>query len=188
VLSGQGVRCQISQDGTELTFGQALDLLDGSAAFRDFLGRTLVESDYPALRWETPPVTRRTLDRRFEFVLINDPSLARRPEPKVFSAHFDSLPAQVQVVAVPNLGKTAWLVVPRESTHASRYVHLKAFLSGAPKTQVHDLWRCVASTVRQELSDRRLWLSTAGGGVAWLHVRLDHMPKYYSFRPYAFAL
>ena len=29
-----------------------------------------------------------------------------------------------------------------------------------------------------------LWLSTAGLGVYWLHLRLDTRPKYYSFQPY----
>ncbi len=32
-----------------------------------------------------------------------------------------------------------------------------------------------------------LWLSTAGGGVAWLHVRLDSRPKYYGYSPYKTA-
>lgn len=35
---------------------------------------------------------------------------------------------------------------------------------------------------------RPVWLSTAGAGVAWLHVRLDDRPKYYSYRPYTLAL
>ncbi len=34
------------------------------------------------------------------------------------------------------------------------------------------------------ISDRPIWLSTAGGGVAWLHVRLDSTPKYYGYAPY----
>jgi hypothetical protein len=29
-----------------------------------------------------------------------------------------------------------------------------------------------------------VWLSTAGAGVPWLHVRLDDRPKYCCFRPY----
>jgi hypothetical protein len=29
-----------------------------------------------------------------------------------------------------------------------------------------------------------VWLSTAGAGVAWLHVRLDDRPKYYGHGPY----
>jgi hypothetical protein len=32
-----------------------------------------------------------------------------------------------------------------------------------------------------------IWLSTAGMGVAWLHIRLDERPKYYSHKPYAVA-
>jgi hypothetical protein len=28
------------------------------------------------------------------------------------------------------------------------------------------------------------WLSTAGAGVSWLHVRLDDRPKYYGYAPY----
>lgn len=188
VLAGQGVRHQVQQAGTDLSFEQALDLLAHSAGFRDFLSRTLVECDYPALRWETPPVTQRTLGRGFEFVLINDPPLARRPEPTVFSGHFDGLAGDVLVVAVPNLGRTARLIVPRACGSAAACVHLKAFLQGAPAAQVHALWRCVSTTARQEISERRLWLSTAGGGVAWLHVRLDRMPKYYVYGPYANAL
>jgi len=34
------------------------------------------------------------------------------------------------------------------------------------------------------LSDRPLWISTAGMGVNWLHVRLDSRPKYYRHAPY----
>ena len=32
--------------------------------------------------------------------------------------------------------------------------------------------------VEARIDDRPLWLSTAGDGVAWLHVRLDQRPKY----------
>ncbi len=28
------------------------------------------------------------------------------------------------------------------------------------------------------------WLNTEGGGVAWLHVRIDQRPKYYHYAPY----
>ena len=36
----------------------------------------------------------------------------------------------------------------------------------------------------QTVNDKPTWLSTAGMGVAWLHVRLDQRPKYYAHRPY----
>jgi len=57
----------------------------------------------------------------------------------------------------------------------------------ASDEQNHALWRIVGAAVRERLGERRLWISTAGGGVAWLHVRLDSSPKYYGFRPYAVA-
>ena len=33
-------------------------------------------------------------------------------------------------------------------------------------------------------SDRRLWISTSGLGVSWLHIRLDSIPKYYNYKEY----
>jgi hypothetical protein len=38
--------------------------------------------------------------------------------------------------------------------------------------------------MHQRVSAKPVWLSTAGGGVAWLHVRLDDRPKYYAHAPY----
>lgn len=181
------MRYRMCQDETHLAFDEALDLLESSAEFCEFLSRTINESSYAALRWETPPVTRQTVGRQFEFVLVNDLLLVADPEPDVFSSYFRTLPREVLVVAVPNLGQTAKLVVPRECASQATYIHLKAFLGGAPRAQIHEFWRCVAQTTKQELSERRLWVSTAGGGVSWLHVRIEGKPKYYSYRPYANA-
>jgi hypothetical protein len=47
------------------------------------------------------------------------------------------------------------------------------------------LWRATAETLLDRISDTPTWLSTAGLGVIWLHLRLDSRPKYYSYRPYA---
>ena len=37
---------------------------------------------------------------------------------------------------------------------------------------------------RTDKSQRRLWMSTEGSGVPWLHVRLDSRPKYYKHHEY----
>jgi hypothetical protein len=34
------------------------------------------------------------------------------------------------------------------------------------------------------MGEDRVWLSTAGAGVPWLHVRLDDAPKYYGHAAY----
>lgn len=56
-----------------------------------------------------------------------------------------------------------------------------------PQGDAVKLWRCVAETMLRRLSGRPLWLSTAGAGVAWLHVRVDPVPKYYAYPPYRVA-
>ncbi len=187
VLGGHGVRCRVYEGSEFVSYDRALTLLEESPEFREFLNSCIVQPEYKALRWETPPVSRGTIDRPFEFVLVNDPYLEMEPEPRVFGPYFRSDPPKVLAKAVPNLGRTAMLVVPRGVASPETYVHLKVFLKDAPRPQIHELWRLVATTVRARLTERRLWVSTAGGGVSWLHVRLDAQPKYYSYRPYANA-
>ena len=50
--------------------------------------------------------------------------------------------------------------------------------------QRHELWRRVWQVMMQRLGAAPLWLSMAGMGVSWLHVRLDLSPKYYGFPDY----
>lgn len=65
------------------------------------------------------------------------------------------------------------------------YGNLAAFFQNAPTDQHQALWRVVGRSVKERLvSHSPLWLSVAGGGVAWLHVRLDSSPKYYRYGPY----
>jgi hypothetical protein len=65
------------------------------------------------------------------------------------------------------------------------YTHLARFLREAPREQVHELWIAAGEAVMARLSDKPLYVSTAGMGVAWLHVRLDTRPKYFGYEPYA---
>ncbi|MET0247228.1 MAG: hypothetical protein ABW182_10815 [Sphingomonas sp.] len=52
-------------------------------------------------------------------------------------------------------------------------------------SQLHDFWSLLARTVEARLAEReKLWVSTSGLGVSWLHARIDDRPKYYSYAPY----
>lgn len=66
------------------------------------------------------------------------------------------------------------------------YPHLSAFVRRAPAARVDALWTAVGEGVQQWLESRRgrLWVSTAGLGVYWLHIRLDSRPKYVKWGPY----
>ena len=46
------------------------------------------------------------------------------------------------------------------------------------------LWQVVGEAMERRLGTEPVWLSTAGAGVSWLHVRLDDRPKYYGHAPY----
>lgn len=176
---------QVSMADKPISYGEALQLLAESQAFRHFLSRIIVESPFKALRWETPAISVTTLVKPFEFVLVDSPFLVTSPDENVFSPYFTEEAEEVTCKAVLNLGRTATLIVPRKLDDAQKYAHLKSFLAEAPETQLHALWILVAKTAQAQLNDKPLWISTAGGGVSWLHVRLERKPKYYTFRQYA---
>jgi hypothetical protein len=58
------------------------------AGFRTQFNALLADVPYSAFRWETPAVTAVTMSRPFEFVLLDSPGLARRPDPEAFAGHF----------------------------------------------------------------------------------------------------
>lgn len=179
---GRAHRFEILGDGSPLSYADALDRWRRDAAFRSFFLELLQEAPFSAYRWETPPVTTGTLGQPFEFALVDDPRLDIPPDPSPFASHFAR--ADTEVVVFENLGGDAELVAPCPCGPESAYGHLAAFARGAPAWQNHALWQTVAEAMERRAGDRPIWLSTAGGGVAWLHVRLDSRPKYYRYRPY----
>jgi hypothetical protein len=151
------------------TVAEVLDGWRDDVQLRTAFNDALAKAPFQAFRWETPAVTRDSLSRAFEFVVLDAPSLAIAPEPEVFAEHFTS---KSPIVVFPNLGRDAILVVPTQLGPASAYGHVAAFVRHAPAAQRDALWREVAIAMHQRVSAKPVWLSTAGGGVAWLHVRL----------------
>lgn len=180
---GQLIRWSITQSTTAASYATVINAWQRDATFRDFFINLLKEIPYTAFRWETPPVTNRTVNRSFECVAINSPELAHRPpDPTTFSRHFKA--AAHSVVSFDNLGRDARLIVPCPQRASDDYSHLGAFNQQASQKQQHELWRMVGQAMVERLNDQPVWLSTAGGGVPWLHVRLDNAPKYYRHQPY----
>jgi len=67
------------------------------------------------------------------------------------------------------------------------YGHLASFIRRAPSSQITRFLRMVVQRYIEEIekNEEKVWLSTDGTGVAWLHFRLDPIPKYYDYRPFA---
>jgi hypothetical protein len=182
LAGGRVLRVAIDRDASPVGYGEILHHWQNDGEFRSFFNGVLAGAPFSALRWETPPLTAAAAGREFEFVLLDSPGLARNPDDEAFAEHFGA--GAGGVVEFQNLGKDAIMVVPCPGGPPPAYGHLAAFVRQAPEPQRHALWQTVGAAMQRRLSNRPVWLSTAGAGVAWLHVRLDDRPKYYGYAPY----
>jgi hypothetical protein len=178
----RGARFSVTHGSRPATVADVIRGWQADAGFRSQFNGWLAECEYTAFRWETPAVTDKAMSQPFEFVVLDSPGLARRPEPEAFAQHFGS--AVDGVATFSNLGGDAVMVVPCPLAEPSAYGHLAAFVRMAPEEQRNSLWRAVGEAMARRVGAKPVWLSTAGAGVSWLHVRLDDRPKYYGFGPY----
>lgn len=180
---GSGLKFFIERDSKPARVSDVLLGWENDRMFRSMFNALLADCPFSAIRWEMPCVTSDSLMQPFECVVLDSPSLQRPPEPAVFAEHFQKSPND-DVLVFPNLGGDAMMIVPRPLVSPTTYGHLAVFLRQAPEAQWQKLWQTVAREMLKRISAKPVWLSTAGGGVSWLHVRLDDWPKYYGYQPY----
>lgn len=182
----EGISCQYTlyRNGQQLRYADFLSFLKLKEEFRSFFVEVLSDVSFHAYHWETPPVSQSTTDRPFEFVVTNSPAIDLSPNPGPFRQYFGDAGAANAIAVFDNLGNDAKLIAPAPTGQDRNYAHIGTFTEEAPEGQQHELWQTVARVTQEQLSKRAVWLNTAGGGVAWLHVRLDSRPKYYRHHPY----
>ena len=181
--SPDGMRFCLKQDGILLTFQEVLHLWQTDKVFRDFYLNILIEPDFQAYYWEHPGLVTAFLSKPYECVLMNSAYLDKRQvDPYSFIEFFNT---NQLIVDFDNLGKNARLIVPTPKDEDHHYKHLARFMRSPQTEQKHELLKQIGKIVLEYMSDTKtLWLSTAGAGVIWLHVRLDSRPKYYKTRRY----
>ncbi|MCW3096732.1 MAG: hypothetical protein JWL77_2350 [Chthonomonadaceae bacterium] len=179
----RGLRIAIDFDSSPVSYLEILRCWQQEEVFRIWFNSLLAETPFPAFRWETPAIATATANRAFEFVVLASPGLAAIPDPDAFAEHFDGV-GKEGVVEFANLRKDAVLIVPAPRGPLHAYNHIGAFVRNAPEPQRQAFWERVGDSMQRRLSARPVWLSTAGAGVSWLHVRLDDRPKYYGYAPY----
>ncbi|WP_411846074.1 DUF6940 family protein [Roseibacillus persicicus] len=177
-----GVRLsRLFADGRCLTNEEVHRLWQEDAAFALFYSETILGAGYDGFCWETPPVTNDSLDIEHEFVVVDSVSHQNiRPNSAPFNEHFG---CGDLTVAFPNLGRNGVMIAPAPGDDFDGGT-IATFLRSASEERIADLWSVVGRETNLHLSDTPMWLSTAGLGVSWLHVRLDSRPKYYRYTPY----
>lgn len=172
----------LDAQGRTLTFDDVVRGWREREDFRLFWCSSLRNAPFDAYAWECPPVTANTLSRGFDCVFVASPLLARMPaDSQAFAEHFR--PDQ-SVATFANLGGDAVLVAPSPADGGDNYSHLASFVATAPASRQDALWKAVGEACNRRIGTKPVWISTAGLGVAWLHVRLDDRPKYYRHTPY----
>lgn len=175
-----GVQLHWRRDGQPATLAEWVIALRDEPPARAALSQTLAQTPYKAFFWESLPLARATAQGPARQDVLDAERLALvGPDLQPFAAQLKAQP-RASVVRFENLSGDALLVVPAPLTTHDAYPHLAAFTRLAPAAQQDALWaevgRAAAPFLAQEAPR---WLSTAGLGVSWLHVRLDTRPKYY---------
>lgn len=158
------------------------------------LTKVIQKSHYGAVYFETKGCTATSASMKaFEFVLVDAPELKSfaepSPDPHAFEEHFAKSTADAAGVTFLNLSGSSKLISPTPSgcsgSDCGAYTHLAAFCRLAPPEQVAQVWQLAAREYKERLGgDTPVWFSTCGTGIAWLHLRLDYKPKYYTFNPF----
>lgn len=168
----------------ELRISDVLDLLSDDESFRGFFTLSIISASYGAYFWEACPISEESLGKTFEYCQTKASFLAGiEADPGPFSNQF-GLAGSSSVLAFKNMGGDATLIVPRPISSDTIYGHLSGFLLSATAAQISDFWKLAATTIKAQRSSAPLWLSTAGLGVSWLHLRIDSRPKYFRYEPY----
>ncbi len=180
-------RYELLAHNAPVSFTEVIQSWIHDEAFRKLFSDTLRNSQWSAFRFETPPVNDSILPKRgFEFVLLDSPALDRPTDSAAFAKHLAE--ATSTVVSFANLSGDAQMIVPGPSVppedYDRTYGHLAEFVRNAPSDQVDLLWQTVGHVLNTKLGAQPRWLSTAGMGVSWLHVRIDSRPKYYGYSRY----
>lgn len=184
-MSGGVMHGMLTRDGIPVAFGDAIDAL-ADPALADRFNDALAAAPFPAFFWECAPTSAR-LDAPFRFVLADSPALARvKANPAPFRAYFEGGPGRPAVSVFRNQSRRSLLIAPSPMSPLASGAHLAAFARSAPTGQVRQLWGALRPAVERWFAggEPRLWLSTSGLGVHWLHIRLDPTPKYYGWEAF----
>lgn len=158
-------------------------MLRNDKLFREKFTDIIRSCPYAEYRWECGYISRGNLDSAFIFAMVDSPELNSSVN---YRGEFDSYISNksCDAVAFKNIGSTSNLISPtKEQDCGGRdYGTIARFLRTANSRKIDAVWKKLGDSASHRIGETKLWISTAGGGVRWLHFRLDLYPKYYKCR------
>ena len=162
----------------DIKFKTFLEELQQKSKISEEFFRKLQSSAFQSYFFETPSLSKESLETKdFEFVLVSAQALQNiQSDVSAFAEYFDCDQQGGTVTSFLNLGGDARLVVPcpqgSEGEH-QHYSSLAPFMRAASEGQIQEFWRESARIMLEQVrnSNDKLWMSTSGTGVYWLHLR-----------------
>ena len=138
---------------------------------------------------EFNPITFNLMDYIiFEFVLIKTSGFETNPDINTFGIEKLNTNSN-DIIWFPNPSNTSLLVVPcyNHNYPIQEYIHIGKFIKSSNIKQKRNLiikmFKLYFELLKKE-PENKLWLSTHGKGVGWLHIRIDKIPRYISWKFY----
>lgn len=169
----------------DITFYEFLVQLTKSKKTRNDLIHDITSSGFENCYLEFPVFSKSTYNDKVEFTVIES-----IPFPAADWTHFEdklkSTSESQSVVSFCNLSQDTYLVIPVPNGNTDAYSnHLMNFLTKGYEQQKHDL---IETFAKQALlmaeNNQKIYISTHGHGVPWLHIRLSLNPKHYCHEDY----
>ncbi len=180
-LQKEGLERTIQDHGRALTVDELITGLVGRQELRALLTQDIREGGGQGCFFECAPMSPGRGEEVFRYVVLPSAAVAGlRPDPSPFRGKLGA-----PVNRFRNLSGGSWLIAPSPRA-ATDSANLSRFLQTAPESVIDALWVEAGLALADWLERRRrkVWLSTSGLGVSWLHLRLDSRPKYITHQPY----
>jgi hypothetical protein len=173
-----------------LSWKSIFDLVNINKSFVQSLINILYSNRFDEYYLEFSPVSFLTLDSTvFEFVIIKTSGFGNKAQIDTFKLN-DLKTNSNEIKVFPNLSGDSILISPycSETKFINDYIHIgkfiKSLINSEQKNKLFDTMFAVYKKELEKTPNKNLWLSTHGKGVAWLHLRIDPIPKYISWQKY----
>mgnify|MGYP000632654876 CR=1 FL=1 len=170
----------------DITFQQFIEQLDTNEQLRNDIimkVKNCYDDGMKNVVLEFPPYTNYTKDALAEFSIIECSNFASSDSSE-FDNHFNKTNDN-SVVIFKNLNGDTILIFPEPNDKKQYSGDVMSFMINGNNEQKHNLLKTIGIEMTKQIKNNdRVYLSTSGHAIPWLHIRLAKQPKYYVSKKY----